>query len=59
MKITLIITSLGLFLLSSCGPEAVAKRRAGLAPYTSKAPGSFDLERSERQAEEEDRLLIQ
>ncbi len=54
MRLTSILFILGLFSVSSCGPEAVAKRRAGLAPYTSKAPGSFDLERQVREAQEED-----
>jgi hypothetical protein len=52
MRLTSLLLVLGLLSVSSCGPEAVAKRRAGLAPYSSKAPGSFDLERPEREAQE-------
>lgn len=52
MRITLFILGLGLFSVTSCGPEAVAKRRAGLMPYSSEAPGSFELEKPVRQAQE-------
>lgn len=54
MRFTSILLILGLLSLVSCGPEAVAKRRAGLAPYSSDAPGSFQLERPVRQAQEEE-----
>lgn len=54
MRLTSLFIVLGLLTVSSCGPEAVAKRRAGLMPYTSKTPASFDLERPVREAQEED-----
>lgn len=57
MRLTSLLLILGLFSLASCGPEAVAKRRAGLTPYSSKSPGSFDLEHPIKEAQEEDKNL--
>ena len=54
MHFTSLLLILGLSTLISCGPEAVAKRRAGLAPYSTKGPGAFQLERPHRQAQEEE-----